>query len=145
LRPRWLKKHKTGKSQGAYTSLNPTHIVVASADGSYAEWSSTEMLFHESSHALIQKIQAALNAAMRAAGKRPADLWHVVLFYIAGEVTRQQLAAAGVEYKPYLYAGGLFDRAWPQFRAPVERHVRAYIDGRETLEQMATNLATAVP
>jgi hypothetical protein len=46
---------------------------------------------------------------------------------------------------PYLYATGLFDRAWPQFRAPVETHVQAFIDGKITLEQMAANLAAAVP
>jgi hypothetical protein len=136
---------RVGKSQGAYTSINPTHIVVASGDDSYDTWASTEMLFHESSHALIQKVQAAVNAALTAAHKRAGDLWHVVLFYTAGEVTRQQLAKAGVEYKPYLYATGLFDRAWPQFRAPVESHVQAYIDGKKTLDQMAADLAAAVP
>jgi hypothetical protein len=136
---------RVGISQGAYTSLNPTHIVVASGDASYDSWASTEMLFHESSHALIQKVQAAVNAALTASKKRADNLWHVVLFYVAGEVTRQQLAKAGVEYKPYLYATGLFDRAWPQFRAPVESHVQAYIDGRKTLDQMAADLAAAVP
>jgi len=132
-------------SQGAYTSNNPAHIVVASADASYDSWASTEMLFHESSHALIQKVEAAVNAALKASNKQASELWHVVLFYTAGEVTRQQLAKDGLEYKPYLYATGLFDRAWPRFRAPVEQHVQAYIDGKITLDQMATNLAAAIP
>jgi hypothetical protein len=74
----------------------------------------------------------------------PQDLWHVVLFYIAGEVTRQELAKVGVEYKPYLYAIGLFDRAWPRFRSPVETSVQPYIDGKATLEQMVTSLVTAI-
>ena len=51
----------------------------------------------------------------------------------------------GVEYNPYLYSTGLFDRAWPQFRVPVEQHVQAYIDGNITLQQMSANLAAAVP
>ncbi len=134
-----------GKSQGAYTSNNPTHIVVASSDLGYAQWSSVEMLFHESSHGLIQKVYAAVNGALAASDKRATDLWHVVLFYIAGEVTRQELAKDGVAYTPYLYAIGLFDRAWPQFRRPVEQHVQAYIDGNTTLDQMATSLAAAIP
>jgi hypothetical protein len=41
-------------------------------------------------------------------------------------------------------ATGLFDRAWPRFRGPVEQHVQAYIDGKITLEQMAANLAAAI-
>ena len=112
-----------------------THIVVASSDPGYAQWSSVEMLFHESSHGLFWKTQLAIEAAANRAGKMPRDLWHVVLFYIAGEVTRQELAKDGVEYKPYLYAIGLFDRAWPRFRSPVETSVQPYIDGKATLSR----------
>jgi hypothetical protein len=137
---------RAGKSQGAYTSNNPRpHIVVASADSSYDGWWGTEMLFHESSHALMWNARQAIDSALRVANKEPRDLWHVVLFYVAGEVTRQQLAKNGIEYHPYLYATGLFDRAWPTFREPVERHVRAFIDGQITLDQMAAELARAVP
>jgi hypothetical protein len=107
---------RVGKSQGAYTTVVPgVHIIVASADASYAGWAGTEMLFHESSHGLIQNVRAAVDQAMTAAGKNPRDLWHVVLFYISGEVTRQTLAARGLDYQPYLYATGLFTRAWPMF------------------------------
>jgi hypothetical protein len=136
---------RVGKSQGAYTSLDPTHIVVASADASYGEWSSVEMLFHESSHGLIQKVRERVDAALVAADKPRSDLWHVVLFYIAGEVTRQELAKHGIDYTPYLYATGLFDRAWPQFRRPVEQTVRPFVDGRITVAQMAVSLAAAIP
>jgi hypothetical protein len=136
---------RVGKSQGAYTSNYPRpHIVVASGDGSYAGWSGTEMLFHEASHALFLKVRQAVDSAAKAANKQPRDLWHVVLFYIAGEVTRQQLAKNGIEYQPYLYATGLFDRAWPAFREPIERHVRPFVDGQVTVDQMATELAGAV-
>jgi hypothetical protein len=87
-----------GESLGAYTAVVPrVHIIVASADASYAGWAGTEMLFHESSHGLIQNVRAAVDRAMKAAGKNPRDLWHVVLFYITGEITRQTLAARGIE------------------------------------------------
>jgi len=135
---------RAGNNQGAYTSINPTHIVAASADSNSGQWASTETLFHESSHGLIRNVMGAVNAALASANKRADALWHVVLFYICGEVIRQQLAKDGIDYKPYLYVG-LFDRAWPQFRAPVEAHVQAYVDGKKTLEQMAADLAAAVP
>jgi hypothetical protein len=137
---------RAGKSQGAYTSNNPRpHIVVASGDRSYDGWSSTEMLFHESSHTLFQNVRLAVDSAAKAANKQPRDLWHVALFYITGEVTRQELAKKGVAYRPYLYATGLFDRAWPVFREPVERHVRPFVDGQVTLDRMAAALAQALP
>jgi len=44
-----------------------------------------------------------------------------------------------------LYAIGLFDRAWPRFRSPVETSVQPYIDGKATLKQMVTRLVTAIP
>jgi hypothetical protein len=137
---------RVGKSQGAYTAVVPqVHIVVASGDASYAGWAGTEMLFHESSHGLIQNVQAAVERAMKSANKDPRDLWHVVLFYIAGEVTRQTLAARGIEYQPYLYANGLFANAWPAFRVPIERHVRPFVDGQMDLVEMASALAASVP
>ena len=119
--------------------------MVASGDTSYAGWSGTEMLFHEASHALFQNVRLAVDSAAKAANKQPRDLWHVALFYITGEVTRQELAKKGIEYRPYLYATGLFDRAWPTFREPVERHVRPFVDGQVTLDRMAAALAQALP
>jgi len=137
---------RVGKSQGAYTAVVPrVHIIVASADDSYAGWAGTEMLFHESSHSLIQNVRAAVDQAMTAVNKNPRDLWHVVLFYIAGEVTRQTLAARGIEYPPYLYATGLFTRAWPMLRGPIEKAVRPFVDGQINLDEMARTVADQAP
>jgi hypothetical protein len=137
---------RAGQSQGAYTSNEPTpHIVVASADASYGQWAATEMLFHESSHPLIRNVSSAIDRAGRAANKQTRDLWHVVLFSMAGEVTRQTLEARGVQYSPYLYALGLFDTVWPRLEAPVELLVRPYVDGKTTLDQMAADLVAALP
>ena len=132
---------RAGHSLGAYTSINPRpHIVVASGDSSYGGWAGTEMLFHEASHALFDNVRLAIESAAKAANKQPRDLWHVVLFYIAGELTRQQLAKNGIEYRPYLYATGLFDKAWPALREPVEGAVRPFVDGhlREKVEGLNT-------
>jgi hypothetical protein len=137
---------RVGKSRGAYTAVIPrVHIIVASADASYAGWAGAEMLFHESSHGLIFGVRAAVDRAMTAAGKNPRDLWHVVLFYIVGEVTRQTLTAREVEYQPYLYATGLFAGAWPMWREPIERTVRPFVDRQTNVAEMVTALATAVP
>jgi len=82
---------------------------------------------------------------MTSAGKKPRDLWHVVLLYIAGEVTRQTLAARGIEYQPYLYANDLFRTAWPMFQRPVEQTLRPFIDRQSNLAEMVRALATAAP
>ena len=85
---------------------------------------------------LIQPISAALQAELSARGKRSNDLWHVVLFYISGEVVREALAARGVDYEPYIYRTGLFDRAWPRLKGPVERHWPAYVNGDARLDDV---------
>ena len=134
---------RAGIAQGAYTSLEPTLITVSSGDRNYGSWASAEMLYHEASHALIAEISRRIRD--EAHGKDVRNLWHVVLFYTAGEVVRETLAARKIDYVAYLYATGLFDRAWPQFRAPVEREWKPYIDGQVTLEVAVTKLISAIP
>lgn len=124
--------------QGAYTDLDPepAHITVSSSDPNEQGWAAVEIMFHESSHALIRPISAALQAELAARGKRSNDLWHVVLFYISGEVVREALASRGVDYEPYIYRTGLFDRAWPRLKEPVERHWPAYVNGDAPLDDV---------
>jgi hypothetical protein len=124
--------------QGAYTDLDPepAHITVSSSDPNEQGWAAVEILFHEASHALIQPISAALQMELRARGKRSNDLWHVVLFYVTGEVVRETLASRGVDYEPYLYRTGLFDRAWPRLKGPVEHHWPAYVKGDARLDDV---------
>jgi hypothetical protein len=70
-----------------------------------------------------------------ALGKKvPGGLWHLCLFYITGEVWRSQLAARGIQYEPYLYKTGLFDRSWKSLRLPVETHLKPYVEGRVSAE-----------
>lgn len=123
-----------GNRQGAYTTLRPTHITASSGDPDNQGWNAAELLFHESSHALVGPIAAAFRDALAAQHKRAPVLWHVALFYLTGEVVRQALAARGMGYSPYLYQTGLFDRAWPQYRSAIERDWAPYVNGRRSLE-----------
>lgn len=131
--------------QGAYTDLDPApaHITVSSTDDDNQQWASAEIVFHEASHALVHPISEAFSREAAATGKPIGPLWHVALFYLTGEVVRQALAARGVEYTPYLYATGLFDRAWPHFRTPIESHWRPYVDGRASLDDAVRAVVAA--
>ena len=122
---------RVASREGAYTSIDPApaHITISSANPIVTGWTAAEVLLHESSHALARPLMEAFAAESKAQGKNTRDLWHVALFFMTGEVVRQALAARGVAYEPYLYKTGLFDRAWPQFKAPIEQHWRAYVDG----------------
>jgi hypothetical protein len=110
------------------------HVVVSSGDDSYAGTAAIEMVFHEAGHSdtLIGAASGPLDAAVEAAGATgaPRDLWHALLFYTAGELAREALAAAGVpDYRPYAEANGLWPRArgWAAARAALDAHWRPYL------------------
>jgi hypothetical protein len=126
--------------QGAYTALEPTHVTISSSDPDNQGWAAAEIVFHETSHALVFPMQRALAREARASGKPIGPMWHVALFYLTGEVVRQALERRGVAYTPYLYQTGLFDRAWPKFKAPIETYWRPYVDGKVQLDEAARQL-----
>lgn len=135
---------RVGKSQGAYTSLEPVHITASSGNPNQQQWSGVEVLFHEASHGLIAPVQERIDAAGKAAGKNTRDLWHVVLFWTAGELVREALAQRKIEYNPYIYATGLFQRGWPQFQKSVETEWAPYVEEKISLDEAVKRLVAAI-
>jgi hypothetical protein len=127
-----------GSFTGANTVVDPDHVMISSRDSSYRGDAALEMLFHEVSHTMIGRDDDLIAHALRDStvlprGRTaPRDLAHVILFYTVGRVTQDRLRETGVsDYRPYMY-GRLFDQVWPQYRAPLERHWEAYMNGRIT-------------
>lgn len=134
-----------GNRQGAYTRDAPAHITISSSHPGGQGWAAAEVVFHEASHALVDPVEQAFEREAQAAARQLPDLWHAALFYLTGEVVRQALAERGIEYVPYVYANGLFERAWPQLRAPLETHWRPYVDGQIGLDEAVRRVVAAVP
>lgn len=113
---------------GAYTVLDPTAITVATLDASYQGAAALEMLMHEAGHAVTRPLQNRLKGIMadikaqpgtNAAAIRP-DLWHEVLFYVAGRVAADAMPG----YVPYADHNNLWNRAWPgRDREALARHL----------------------
>jgi hypothetical protein len=119
---------------GAYTVLEPTHITLASGDRRHLGDAGLEILFHEASHGLVNKVASSIAQACQAQGKQvPPTLWHAVLFYGTGEVVRRQL---GTGYTPYAYVNGLYARSpdWAVYETLLARYWPAYLDGRQSLD-----------
>ncbi len=109
-----------------------------------------ETLFHESSHALMDRgdpVQKALESAATAAGvKLPGDLWHVVLFYTTGQAVKPIVEAREkAPYTPMLYGILARGSGWTEYREPLERQWQPYIDGTTTLDQAAAALIAVLP
>lgn len=130
---------------GAYTSLDPTHITVASGDPRNEGLAGFEILFHEASHALAVPVQEAIAEACRQRDiPIPRDLWHALLFYTTGEMVRRaaaegRLQLPGAEtkaaaYTPYAYRNNLYARGWNDYLRVLETYWQPYLDGRTDFE-----------
>jgi hypothetical protein len=121
---------------GAYTvgAGESAHVVISSTDAGYRGFAALEMLMHEPSHAIVAPDSGAVGAdlvriAEETGVKPPRSLWHAILFYTSGELTRRALAERGVsEYRPSII--GMYERGFRDFRQPLETHWQAYLDGR---------------
>jgi hypothetical protein len=113
----------------AYTTTGPTHTVFSPAEPRMADWAAVEIVLHEVGHELIHPNERALAEALGDRRGAYGDLWHAVHFYLSGVALQQILRDRGIDYDPYLYATGLFDRAWRGYRPAIERHWAAYIRG----------------
>jgi hypothetical protein len=131
---------------GAYTVIDPTLITVSSRGKGNQGFSALEILFHESSHALIRQVRSALNEKFEAQKKPVArDLWHALLFYTTGEIIRRILAANNVkDYVPYAYANGLYARVWKQYQQALEREWQPYIEGKLDFDTALTRLVASL-
>lgn len=79
---------------GAYTTLDPVHLTISSADARNQGPAALEILLHEASHALAGSVRDAIVRECRRLGKPiPRDLWHALLFYTTGEIVKRALAS----------------------------------------------------
>jgi hypothetical protein len=120
---------------GAYTTLRPTHITISSTDPGYRGPAALEMLFHEASHSLIDKLDDALAAELKKQNRlfKRRGFSHAVLFYTAGELTRRRIDG----YTMYGIKNGVFENGWAESVPVLEKDWKPYIDGK-------IDLATAV-
>ena len=126
---------------GAYTIGDGelAHAVIQSQDNPGGEgFYALESLLHEPSHVLVGPTSGAIGEDIarvtKETGIRPYSyLWHAILFYTSGELTRRALARRGVhDYKPIVLQ--MYDRGFRDFRQALETHWQAYLDGKVSRE-----------
>jgi hypothetical protein len=137
-------------SQGAYTTLDPLRVVIASTDPRNQGSAALEILFHEASHGIAEPVQQAILRECRQREKAiPRDLWHALLFYTTGEVikpvfTGQTVGAPDPEYTPYAIRERLYQRDWDDYLKLLTRFWQPYLDGRVTFDDAIAHMVSAL-
>jgi hypothetical protein len=126
-----------------FTGAHAPLITVSSVDPGYAGETGLEMIFHEASHLLVDKVQAALDASAGRQGRKlPDRLWHFVVFYTAGHVLRERFGAGYVPYaeRP---ANRVFTGPFASYVPILERTWQPYLDGHVDLETAVDAIVAA--
>jgi hypothetical protein len=131
---------------GAYTTVEPTRPTISTTDPANQGVAALEILFHETSHGMMDKVMDAihaaetnLNAHRSGAAFHSGSAWHAVLFYTAGDLVAEKIAG----YTPYADKNGLWVRAWPPpDRSLIEQDWKPHMEGSVSLQQAVTKLVS---
>jgi hypothetical protein len=128
-----------GPPGNAYTTNvpRPTHVTIGADDQGLL---SLELIFHEASHHWDQQLMKAVDDAAKALAMRaPPNLWHALLFYNAGQITADSLAATGVsKYELYMVVGKVFDV--PGWHATIRKHWSVFLAGKTSRAEAITRI-----
>ena len=127
---------------GAYTTI-PTHVTISSSDPGYQGLAALEMLFHEASHGVDDLFQQVRQAASEQNVSVPAQLWHGMLFYTAGELTTRELKAHGIAYTQYAGDGLYTNLCGAGCREKIAEHWTPHLDGTKSIADALSALVAS--
>jgi len=119
---------------GAYTytyGWSRVHEIVSSFDDSNQGNAALEVVFHEATHGIVPsnsgRLADQISSASKTAGVHPpSDLFHIFIFYTAGELARRDLAIA---YMPYAEKKHLYQDQWARWHSSIAVYWKQHIDG----------------
>jgi len=151
---------------GAYTTLDPLRVTIASLDARNQGAEALEVLFHEASHGIAQPVELAINRECRQRDKAiPRDLWHALIFYTTGEVIKPVMSAQhsplstiassasptdpdgsvpGGGYVPYAVREGLYQRGWDDYLKLLIRFWQPYLDNKTTFDDAIAPMVSSL-
>jgi hypothetical protein len=139
---------------GAYTTLNPLHVSIASADPRNQGANALEVVFRESSHALAEPVEQAIIEQCHTQTKpTPRELWHALAYYttawaferafareaIAGGGTGPAAPAFLASHRDYVA-----ERRWQDYEVLLELYWQPYLNNKIDMESAIENLVGAL-
>jgi hypothetical protein len=159
---------------GAYTTLDPLRVTIASTDVRNQGAAALEVLFHEASHGIAMPVELAIARECRQRDKPiPRDLWHALIFYTTGEVIKPLMDAQddalenataqndvtlggsnsksapdanshGSKDARYAKREGLYQRGWESYVTLLSRYWQPYLEGRTTFDDAIAHMVSAL-
>lgn len=130
-----------GGRVGAFTNSSAAgpHSVIGNRHPNYADNTALEMVMHEASHQFVDDATGTIGGPIAGHSKRlgikpPPQLWHAILFYTSGELTRRALAADGIDYQPVGYRT-VFTRGMGAYVASLDKWWKPVLDGTASREE----------
>jgi hypothetical protein len=144
-------------SPGAYTTLNPLRVTISSLDARNQGDEALEVLFHEASHGIAERVESAIARECRQRNKAiPRDLWHALIFYTTGEVIKPVMSrpdpprkdgdgtVAAASYVPYAVREGLYRRGWDDYLKLLIRFWQPYLDGKTSFDDAIARMISSL-
>jgi hypothetical protein len=142
--PVWVDVSVRAHPNGAYETGPVTHVVISSVDTGYRGYAALEMLFHERSHAWGGVLARTIFAAASEQGVTvPPQLPHAVLFYTAGELTRRELMAHGIDYIHYAQRGIYTNMCGAGCQDKMAVHWIPHLEGKQSIAESLSKLVAA--
>jgi len=142
---------------GAYTTLGPLRVTISSLDSRNQSDEALEVLFHEASHGIAERVESAIARECRQRDKAiPRDLWHALIFYTTGEVIKPVMSrpdpprkdgdatVAAASYVPYAVREGLYRRGWDDYLKLLTRFWQPYLDGKTTFDDAIARMISSL-
>lgn len=134
---------------GAYTTNEPyVSATISSRNAMHAGTQGIEVVFHEVSHAMMDRLIGTQAALATELGK-PLDhnVWHTILFVTTGNFVREALAERGIEHEIYIEEQALGSRV-PGLRGIIDEIAAQwtpYLRGQTTMEQALREILVRIP
>lgn len=142
--PVWVDVSVRAHPNGAYETGPVTHVVISSVGADYRGYAALEMLFHERSHAWGSVLaQTIFAAAKEQSVTVPPQLPHAVLFFTAGELTRRELMAHGIDYIQFAQHGIFAKMCGPDCQDKIAVYWMPHLEGKQSIAESLSKLVAA--
>ncbi len=146
-------------SAGAYTTLDPLRVTIASNDPRNQDTEALEVLFHEASHDIAKGVEATIARECRQREKPiPRNLWHALIIFTTGEVIRPVIQEAADRSDgdiivpkrpdpmpvPYVLREQLSQRGWEEYLRILTVYWQPYLEGRDTYDDAIAHVVSAI-